>query len=111
MLVSSLLAAPLRVSMCIAPTALATLTSPLYHTRGWFKIILKIQEEKFAHALLVGVAVADTNFMHCGLAFCCGGEELHALWVGVAVALPSATAYNLPCHLQWGDDTCPHTCT
>jgi glucose dehydrogenase len=28
-------------------------------------------------------AVAEKNFMHCGLVFCCGGEELHALWVGV----------------------------
>ena len=32
--------------------------------------------------------------MHCGLVFCCGGEELHAQWVGVAVALPAVTAYN-----------------
>ena len=86
MLASSLLAAPLRVSMCIAPTALATLTSPLF-PRGLVQNHIQTPRRD---ALLVGV--------------CCGGEELHALWVGVAVALPAVTAYNnmmIPAHTTY----------
>ena len=90
MLASSLLAAPLRVSMCIAPTALATLTSPLFN-KGVGSIQFKTQEEKYAHCGLVLVfAVAEKNFMHCGLVFCCG-----------AACCPSHC-------IQWDDDTCPH---
>ncbi len=104
MLASSLLAAPLRVSMCIAPAALATLTSPLFN-QGVGSIQFKVKKRSVRSCTFGWCfAVAEKN-----LVFCCGGEELHAQWVGVAVALPAVTAYNgmmIPArttylHLAW----------
>ena len=76
--------------MCIAPTALATLTSPLFN-KGVGSKSHSNPKKRSVRSCTFGwcFAVAEKN-----LVFCCGGEELHAQWVGVAVALPAVTAYN-----------------